>query len=519
MNNHTEYDVVVIGSGIGSLTAAGLLAKLCSKRILLLERHTILGGYTHSFSRKGYSWDTGLHYVGEMGCDSFARKVFDCITDGKLVWRQIPSPIDRFLYPDFNFDMPEGEEQFCAELEKIFPGAKRAIRLYLEGIEKAAKYDTPRFLSKALPEYLAWIPSLFARRHEPFALQTTDKFLASITANEKLRALLVSQWGDYGLPPSKSPLFTHAMVVRHYMNGAWIPEPGPSAIAKSIEQVIESAGGKLLPQMEVNRVILEGNKAVGVSARNLKSGENSVFMADSVISGIGALPTYRNLLPEGMFPEEVRRMEEVLPDETVVSLFIGLNRDPSEMGFDKSNIWIYESYAQEMNDEALFAGKPAGCFLSFGSLKHGTTTGKHSAIVFSLVNYNSFNKWFDTKWQKRGEDYKQLKERISQGLITLIESRYPGFTDMVEYYELGTPLSTEHFTGHPKGAIYGLGGSAKRFRLQFLGARSKVKRLYLAGADVLTFGIVGSLMGGVLAAGEVKGAFGFFRLMSHLTSR
>ena len=79
LENH--YDAIIIGSGIGRLTTASLLAQVERKRVLILERHFKIGGFTHTFGRKGkYEWDVGLHYVGEMGVGEVPRAVFDFIT-------------------------------------------------------------------------------------------------------------------------------------------------------------------------------------------------------------------------------------------------------------------------------------------------------------------------------------------------------------------------------------------------------------------------------------------------------
>lgn len=102
--SETTYDVIVIGSGLGGLTAAAILAKLHKKRVLILERHYVIGGLTHVFRRPGnHEWDVGIHYVGEVGKGSTMRAVFDFITSGQLEWAQMPDEFDKFVYPDLTF--------------------------------------------------------------------------------------------------------------------------------------------------------------------------------------------------------------------------------------------------------------------------------------------------------------------------------------------------------------------------------------------------------------------------------
>src|SRR5271166_3801479 len=78
------WDAIVIGSGIGGLATAALLSSYAAKRVLVLERHYVAGGYTHAFHRPGYEWDVGLHYIGDVQDEhSMVRRAFDQITDGQ----------------------------------------------------------------------------------------------------------------------------------------------------------------------------------------------------------------------------------------------------------------------------------------------------------------------------------------------------------------------------------------------------------------------------------------------------
>ncbi len=93
-----NWDAIVIGSGIGGLTAAVLLGLHGGKRVLVLERHYEAGGFTHTFRRPGYEWDVGLHYVGQMqNEDSSERRAFDYLTNGGVRWQPMPEVYDRVV--------------------------------------------------------------------------------------------------------------------------------------------------------------------------------------------------------------------------------------------------------------------------------------------------------------------------------------------------------------------------------------------------------------------------------------
>src|SRR5580704_11034845 len=122
MSSQSEYDAIVIGSGIGGLAIASIMAKLREWRVLVLERHFKIGGFTHTFTRPGgWRWDVGLHYVGEMGAGMTGRRLFDFITDRGVTWNPLPDVYDVFAYPDLEVRACKGQENFRRALVEAFP--------------------------------------------------------------------------------------------------------------------------------------------------------------------------------------------------------------------------------------------------------------------------------------------------------------------------------------------------------------------------------------------------------------
>ena len=107
------YDAIVIGSGIGGLTAAACLSKM-GKKVIVLEQHYTAGGFTHSYDRNGYEWDVGVHYIGDMGAKhTLARRLFDYVTDGQLQWAAMDDHYDRLFIGDRQIDLVAGPEAFA----------------------------------------------------------------------------------------------------------------------------------------------------------------------------------------------------------------------------------------------------------------------------------------------------------------------------------------------------------------------------------------------------------------------
>ena len=127
-----KYDTIVIGSGIGGLTVAALLAK-DGEKVLVLERHYTAGGFTHVFTRKGYEWDVGIHYIGEVQRPNSAiKKIFDYVTNGKIEWADMGEVYDRIIIGNKTYDFVKGVDNFQKQLFEYFPGEKEAIKEYVE---------------------------------------------------------------------------------------------------------------------------------------------------------------------------------------------------------------------------------------------------------------------------------------------------------------------------------------------------------------------------------------------------
>jgi phytoene dehydrogenase-like protein len=138
-------------------------------------------------------------------------------------------------------------------------------------------------------------------------------------------------------------------------------------------------------------------------------------------------------------------------------------------------------------------------YLSLPSLKDPKAEG-HTAEIITFAPYGEFVAWKDQPWHKREEAYKALKEKAAQLLIKFVDERYKGFADLVDFYEVSTPVTTEYMTSHDQGSIYGLASVPERFdtkKSPWCQVRTPIKNLYLTGADTTSLGIAGAMMGGV----------------------
>ncbi len=508
---HKTYDTIIIGSGMGGLATAAILSKQ-GQKVLVLERHYTAGGFTHVFKRKDYEWDVGIHYIGEVQREnSILKKLFDYVTDGNLKWADIGDVYDKIVIGDKQYDFVKGVKNFKKQLISYFPEEEKAINTYVNLVFEAVKTSRNYYISKAIPKYLEVLFGWYLKKpFHKFSDKTTYEVLSSITKNETLIKVLTGQYGDYGLTPKESSFSMHASVARHYFDGGSFPVGGSSQILKTIAPVILNSGGSILINAEVEEVIIEKNTAIGV-----RMTDGKIICAKNIVSNAGIMTTYKKLLPSEVVKKHKlnEQLKKVNQSVAHASLYIGLEGSPEELKLPKTNYWIYPEKGDHdtcvknyLND----LSKPFPViYVSFPSAKDPDWSNRYpdkSTIdIITLIPYETFKKWADTSWMKRGKEYEAIKEKFAQRLLKELYKIVPQAKGKINCYELSTPLSTKHFVNYEKGEIYGLDHSPTRYRQSFLKPRTPIKNFYLTGQDIVTAGVGGALFSGVLTSMAITG--------------
>ncbi|HSR43922.1 MAG TPA: NAD(P)/FAD-dependent oxidoreductase [Acidimicrobiia bacterium] len=505
----THWDYVVIGSGMGGMVAAAMLSKL-GRRVLVLEQHNIPGGFTQMFKRPGYRWDVGVHIVGEMSDKSYLGRLLQNLTDGRLQWESVGGVYDEFNFPDgFSIQLPDSRERFRETLIDYFPAERDAIDQYLTAVRAAAR-STSKFLqSRATPRMLS--PGGRKRAADSAGRYlgiTTAEMLASLTDDVRLRAVLSAQWGYYGATPAKSSFAMHAMMVQHFLRGAYYPVGGSTSIAYGLLGTVAEAGGWTAVRRSVDEILVQRGSVTGV-----RLSDGTEVPAKRVISAAGAIPT-SNMLEQGL-PATGEPYREAGPAH--VSLYLGFKGDIAAHGAERYCQWYFDSWDMEVEGWDISPDRPIGpspvLFCSFPSLKDPMhdpgPVQRNTGEVITFVPWESFSRWSGTRWKRRGADYDAFKDELTKTLLDQYLMHYPELARMVDHAEMSTPLSTSHFAASARGSIYGLGTTPERFGDVSLLPRTSIRGLYLGGVDVSTPGVAGGLSGGVmaaLAAEPLKGA-------------
>ncbi|MEW6999172.1 phytoene desaturase family protein [Colwelliaceae bacterium BS250] len=509
-----HYDVIVVGSGIGGLANAALLS-LLGKKVCVLEQHYTAGGFTHAYWRKGYEWDVGVHYIGEVHKEySALRRIFDVISENRLKWAEMDEVYDRIVIGDEEFDFVAGKENFIKSLTKHFPNEEKTINDYVALVRNISAKTPTFFAGQALPPWLAKLYNKIRPYLVPKEFfQTTREVLEGLTNNQKLISVLTGQWGDYGQVPRDASFLIHALIAKHYLAGAAYPVGGAAAIAREIIPTIERSGGAVFTFAEVEQVLIKNNCAYGV-----RLVDGTEIKADKVVSNVGFMNTIKRLLPE---PTRKKYNTEQWATKVEYSnaslcLYAGFNGNAADLNLKSTNLWLYPNGDHEKNfdDFILSPGNTAQfpvVYVSFPSSKDpdwdSRYPNKATVEVVTITQMHSFESWRDTTWNERGDEYLAYKESLAQTLLEKLFEREPQLREALDFYELSTPLSTQFYQLNEQGEIYGLEHSVDRFKQAFLHPQTPVKNLYMTGADILTAGVGGAAMAGLMTTFRMQGLF------------
>lgn len=500
-----NWDVIVIGSGMGGMAAGAALSRVGNK-VLLLEQHQTLGGLTHSFSRDGFTWDVGIHYLSGLAPGDTGRDLLDWLSESPIEFVSLGSIYDTLHIGSAEpLSLSRPYEAQEMDLKDRFPDQAEAIEAWTHALREGREAIYKIFPTRAMPEIAGDMLDWWNRRAiAKWCARTTKEVIDEITDHPELAAVLAAQWGDHGGRPSKASFAMHALISASYLeSGSWYPVGGSVAFAEHIIPTIAQNGGEARAGVRVDGLLFDGDTVVGV-----RTDDGTKIRANAVISDIGARETIDTLLPEECGHQDWIAEIRALPSSIAhYTLFLGLEGDIEAAGATKANHWIFPTGEADVLWTTAPDGAPPCMVATFGSLKDPThdpgPRQKHTGQFLVWADWASVAQWADQPAGARGDDYADFKRRVEKTLMGQFERYFPDLAKLVVYRELATPLSTVTYTRHRKGAFYGLDVTPERVMCDGLRAKTPIPGLYLAGQDVASPGIPGALMGGLLGAASI----------------
>jgi phytoene dehydrogenase-like protein len=478
-----EFDAVIIGSGLGGLSCAAAFARQGFKP-LVLEQHDKPGGYATAFSRPGgFVFDVSLHSttVGERNGIHNLIPGFPEIADIEFV----PHPhLYRAIFPDRDIRVPSKNlPAYIDMLSSAFPAEKEGIKELFEDMKGLAR-DIGALSSMRGKVDMSRFPVDFPHLFQ-YSSKTWGEVLDARIKDARLKAIISSLWGYYGLPPSKLASIYYALPTISYLTqGGYYPKGRSQKISDALVRFIEARGGKVLLQNRVERILVKDGAAYGV--RTVGKHE---YKGRVVVSNANAYDTFHTLVEDHeLLKEYLAHMDGFSPSLSCFQIFLGLKRDLiGETGIADTEIFYYPSYDLEAGYKAALNADMSspwfGLMLYDNLYKGYSPRGKNTITIITLQGFDYWKKYESDYWKGRKKAYRAEKERMAKVLIQQAEKvLLPGLSKAVEIKEIGTPLTNVRYTANYHGAIYGWDQTLDNSGRRRLPHTTPIKNLYLSGA-------------------------------------
>lgn len=432
-----SYDVVVVGSGVGGLSAGAMLAS-AGRSVLVIEQGDGPGGYAHAFKRGDYTFDPAISVFPQGHPEALPAATLEYLGVGD-VCRFIPLESNyRAVFPDFQIETPFGLDEFIEVHCEHFPDQAGKIRDFFglcRKLHKEAHELPPQLGLAGLDEAARQYPVLFR-----YIKANTGDALDEYFDDPLLKGVASVAWPYLGSPPSRLDFVTFSTVLSVYLEGCFYPAGGFQSLADALHAGLERHGGELVLGRRVTRIVVEDGRATGVE---LEGGDR--IPAQRVISNADATATFEELvgadhLPGGFF-KRTRRMK---PSLSAVIVFIATSLDLRAQGA------VHEVFRplHDDHDETyadILAGRPGGMFGTVPTLADPSLApdGEHILTVHSLAPFE-----IEGSWEERGESY-------ADEVVDAYEQVFPGLRDAITFREVATPNALYRHSLNRNGAAYG----------------------------------------------------------------
>ncbi|WP_067651437.1 phytoene desaturase family protein [Nocardia harenae] len=520
----SDWDAIVIGSGMGGMTAAAYLAAN-GRRTVVLEQGEVLGGCTHVFRRRGYEFEVGVHYLGDCGRpEGNIPSILAGVGAGARVdFRELdPDGFDVLDYPSVRFAVPRGWDAYEARLVETFPRDAAALRRYLRVIRRIAD-AMDRALTPSSPRAMAEM-ALRAGWAAPLALIPLTRLFDLCRVGPEPRPVLAGQTPAYAAPASRAPVIVQAGYLKNYVEGgAYYPVGGGQVLSASLAEVVRANGGDYRLGARVARILVEHNRVTGVT---LAGGER--IAAPVVVSNADLKRTYLEMLEPEVVPARTRR--RVAGYRMAWPLFIvylGVDTDLSALG--SGQIWKFRSDADfgAAQEAISWAGagrdrerwlaalrEHAGAMIHIATNKDpGTALAPAGHSVIEIMTYlpPDHDLWglsgagpVGGESYRRNPRYVTLKDAVTEILIDLAAEAIPELREHIVWHEAGTPITQQRYTHSTAGGSYGIEMNVAQIGPLRPRPATAITGLFLAGASTSWGpGVEGVMLSGVGAAAAV----------------
>jgi phytoene dehydrogenase-like protein len=473
---NTHYDAIIIGAGVGGLTCGNLLAKH-GKNILMIEQHSLPGGYCTSYKKKGYMFDVPC-IIGSMRKGEPVAQLLSYIgVYDKIEFLEIEK-LAKIIGPDIEIDWYIDTYKLEYEFIDKFPQNKKDIQTYFREIrmiwdEICNAHYKPSFWQRLV--YPFRFPKLVKYNNYTMA-QLLDKFFT----NPQLKELLGKEAATLALSKDEvSALLYIGYIMGYAAGGIWYPKGGFQKISDALAESFSGYGGHLKLNTKVTKILVESKKAFGVELEN-----GQQITAEYIVSNADSKKTYLELIEPAKVPRKLRKKIEACSSSfsgTVVKLAVNM-----EMPEFVNYAWIFSFPEYGIVKKMFNTANKNGLDLSnYGfSIDTAALIDKETCPGVSIINitilpvsYHYNNRWLSSN----KKDYQQLKEDIANNLIQSAEKYLPGLSKNILAMDISTPLTYERYTSATNGGWYDLALTPSQSCNNRIGPDTPIKNLYSTG--------------------------------------
>lgn len=488
-----KYDVVIIGGGLGGLSA-GLKLSNEGKKVAILEKHHLIGGYSTNFRRKDkegnfYNFDVALHGIGgirkENAFNIHLGENLGILDD--IEFLEKPETATIITKNGEENDIPSNFEDYKNYFIKRFEGEKENIERLFDFLF-AVKEDMKEVArdSKRMPKYTNYLQSI-----------TLDEFLREYTQNDDLIEEFSFLWLYYGLPQKELNASFYVLPwLSYHIGGTYYVRGGGGNLSEIFANKIKENGSDIFLSSEVVDVEVENDKIVCV-----KTKKDKIFMADKFVLACDPKVIFSMIKNKNEniqnYVDEMNSFENSI---SLTQLYLGLDVNSKDLGMTKGDYFIKVSGNQNTY-EAIKNGDYEN--MDFGITCYDVLDPEFNDEgkgVITIIVGDLISNWPEYKT----EEYKERKKEISDILIAKAEKVFPNIKEHIKVMELGTPHTMKRYTNNSEGAVYGWAQNDTQGGFDRLAFKTCLKNTYLAGAWTHPGGgFEGAITSGVICGEKV----------------